>query len=230
MSRLLLVDDDIELCEMLSEYLSLENFEVVSAHDGAAGVELALNGQFDLVVLDVMLPKLNGFEVLQRIRQHSNCPILMLTARGDELDRIVGLESGADDYLPKPCNPRELVARLRAILRRSHATTVEDVASQNVITVGEIELQPAARQVRRAGTMVPLTSTEFNLLEVLMRNAGQVVSKADLSVQAMGRPLTPYDRSIDMHISKLRRQLGGSADDQPLILTVRGIGYLFAVK
>lgn len=226
MSRLLLIDDDIELCEILVEYLTSEGFSVESAHEGLTGAQLALSGQFDVVILDVMLPELNGYEVLQRIRAVSKIPVLMLTARGDDIDRIIGLEMGSDDYLAKPCNPRELLARLHAILRRTQITQDQtETFRSETYRSGDIEMTPTSRRVSKAGEILPLTSTEYNLLEVLIRNVGHVVSKETLSEQALGRKLARYDRSIDMHISKLRRKLGPGLDDQPLIQTVRGMGY-----
>lgn len=226
MSRLLLIDDDIELCEMLVEYLTSEGFAVDSAHEGLGGAQLALSGQYDVIILDVMLPELNGYEVLRRIRAVSKIPILMLTAHGDDIDRIIGLEMGSDDYLPKPCNPRELLARLRAVLRRTQSDQdLTETVRPETYRSGNIEMTPTSRRVSKAGETLALTSTEYNLLEVLMRNAGHVVSKETLSEQGLGRKLARYDRSIDMHISKLRRKLGPGEDDQSLIQTVRGIGY-----
>lgn len=223
MNRILLIDDDSELTEMLSDYLSAEDFTVEAVYDGETGVEAALSGQHDVVVLDIMLPRLSGVEVLRRIRQQSRVPVLMLTAKGDDVDRIVGLELGADDYLPKPCNPRELVARLRAILRRTAAMGEASGVEDRV--VGRISLQPGRRVASWDGQRLDLTSTEFNILETLMRHAGQVVSKADLSSEALGRELERYDRGLDMHVSNLRRKLGTLADGRSPIQTVRGIGY-----
>ncbi len=223
MNQVLIIDDDTELTEMLSDYLRAEDFSVQAVHDGETGVGAALSGHHDVVVLDVMLPRLSGVEVLRQIRQHSQIPVLMLTAKGDDVDRIVGLELGADDYLPKPCNPRELVARLRAILRRSVATGASGGVDERV--VGRISLQPGRRVACWDGQLLDLTSTEFNILETLMRHAGQVVSKADLSNEALGRELERYDRGLDMHVSNLRRKLGTLADGRSPIQTVRGIGY-----
>lgn len=227
MSQILLVDDDIELCEMLVEYLSLEGFIVDTAHDGEIGAQKASSGDYDVVLLDVMLPSLNGFDVLRRIRAEFKTPVLMLTARGDDVDRIVGLEMGADDYLPKPCNPRELVARLKAILRRIQPTqpTRNEERLKDILRSGNIEVRPESRQVFHAAKMIDLTSTEYNILEVLVREAGHVVTKEALSVRALGRKLTRYDRSIDMHVSSLRRKFGTDSCGQPLIQTVRGVGY-----
>ena len=229
MSRVLIVDDDTELCEMLVEYLGTEGFFMDTVHDGAAGVELGLSGEYDIVVLDVMLPKINGFDVLRHIRTESQVPILMLTAREDDVDRIVGLEVGADDYLSKPCNPRELVARLRAILRRTRysQSNPESRHDRKILQAGDMEVHPALRQAIYRKHKLDLTSTEYNLLEVLVRNAGQVVTKKTLSEQALGRKLTRYDRSVDMHLSKLRRKLGTDEEGLSPIQTVRGVGYQF---
>jgi DNA-binding response OmpR family regulator len=219
-TQLLLVDDDTELCAMLGEYLAPEGFTVTALHDGESGARTALSGAFDVVVLDVMMPRLNGIEALRRIRVASSVPVLMLTAKGDDVDRIVGLELGADDYLPKPFNPRELVARLRAILRRGVT------ASENtLVNAGPLVMRPGERTADWRGEALDLTSTEFNLLEVLARHAGHVVSKGDLAEQALGRRLTRFDRSIDMHMSKLRNKLGLLNDGRSPIQTVRGLGY-----
>lgn len=223
--RLLLVDDDVELAEMLKEYLLTEGFEVALAHEGSSGLALALSGQFAMVVLDVMMPGTSGIEVLARIRLQSRIPVLMLTAKGDDLDRIMGLELGADDYVPKPCTPRELVARIRAILRRTQPASP---GSSEPITVGLLTVNPAKRTALWKDQALDLTSTEFNLLETLARHAGRVVSKAELSEAALGRPLARYDRSIDVHISSLRQKLGLTCAEQEFLLTVRGKGYQLA--
>ncbi|MCL4799593.1 MAG: response regulator transcription factor [Burkholderiales bacterium] len=223
MPRILLVDDDAELLAMLGEYLAPEGFAVETAADGEAGVERALRGDVDLVVLDVMLPRLSGLEALARLRRASAVPVLMLTAKGDDVDRIVGLELGADDYLPKPFNPRELVARLRALLRRSRAPA----AGAAELRAGDATVRPAERTATWRGAPLELTSTEYNLLEALVRNAGRVLSKAELSEQVLGRAMTRYDRGIDMHVSNLRRKLGTLADGRSPIQTVRGTGYQF---
>ena len=203
---------------MLSEYLQMESFTVDSIHDGIAGFQQALSQSYDAIILDVMLPSADGFTVLRKIREHSQTPVLMLTAKGDDIDRIVGLEMGADDYLPKPCNPRELVARLRAILRRTQANI-----PNTLLKSGQLEIHPSSRLARFADNTLSLTSTEYNLLEVLIKNKGTVVTKQTLSEKALGRTLTRYDRSIDMHLSKLRQKLGDS--EQQIIQTVRGVGY-----
>ena len=222
MSKLLLVDDDIELTTMLTEYLEREGFNVTAVHNGDAAVREALNGDYALVVLDVMMPGMSGIEALSRIRTHSKMPVLMLTARGDDIDRIIGLELGADDYVPKPCMPRELVARIRAILRRTSSDTTTD---HEPLQIGALTLYPEKRQTLWHGQALELTSTEFNLLEVLARQAGQPVSKADLSTHGLGRLLTRYDRSIDVHMSSIRHKLGNLPDGRSCIQTVRGIGY-----
>lgn len=224
--RILVIDDDVELCSLVAEYLESEGFQVESVYDGKRGLERALDGDYVLVVLDVMLPGLNGFEVLRRIRDTSHLPVLLLTARGEDVDRIVGLEIGADDYLPKPFNPRELVARIRAILRRTKAA--EGVPIPGIVHVGDVELDPATRTVRHAGQPVELTSVEFNLLEVLLREAGRVVTREHLAETVLGRKFSPFDRSIDMHVSKVRKKLGDSDEGPEHIKTVRGVGYIFA--
>jgi two-component system, OmpR family, response regulator len=214
----LLADDDAELSAMLAEYLAREGFAVSAVHDGDAAARLATEARFDIVVLDVMMPRVDGIEALRRIRQSSRVPVIMLTARGDDVDRIVGLELGADDYVPKPCTPRELTARLRAILRRVQPQA-EDAGP---LMVSGLMLWPEKRRVEWRGRSIELTSTEFNVLEVLMRNAGRVVSKKELSEQALGRPLARFERSIDVHLSSIRQKLGEAAG---LIHTVRGQGY-----
>jgi two-component system response regulator CpxR len=228
MDRVLVVDDDIELCELVAEYLQPEGFDVEAVHDGERGVERARSGEFALVVLDVMLPGLSGFEVLRRIRAGSRTPVLMLTARGDDVDRIVGLELGADDYLPKPFNPRELVARIRAILRRTKpdSSGIATPLSERLI-VGDVELDTGTRVVRRAGELVNLTAVEFNLLEVFLRAAGRVVTREELIKTVLDREFTPYDRSIDMHVSNLRKKLGHYIGEVERIKTVRGVGYIY---
>jgi len=225
--RILIIDDDTGLCELLGSYLSSEGFDIDSTHDGAEGAARALAGDYALIVLDVMLPTLNGFEVLRRIRQSSQVPVLMLTARGDEIDRIVGLEMGADDYLPKPFNPRELVARLRAIQRRTLAPLPAGEAKPDTLEVGDVTLDLGTRTVRCAGAPVELTSLEFSVFEALLRLAGTVVSREDLTRQALGRAFGSYDRSIDVHVSSLRKKLGPGAGGEDRIKSVRGIGYLY---
>ena len=227
--RILVIDDDAELCELLTAYLGSEGFAVAAAHDAASGLSRALEGQASLVVLDVMLPGMSGFEVLRRLRERSRVPVVMLTARGDDVDRIVGLEMGADDYLPKPFNPRELVARIRAVLRRGSAVSDAPVHAPSPVTVGDLELDPASRVVRRSGRTVELTSVEFSLLEALMRAAGTVVTREALAEAALGRKLSAYDRSVDVHVSSLRRKLGPRMGELERIKAVRGVGYLYAL-
>lgn len=230
-ARVLLVDDDRQLCEMLAEYLTTEGFVVAAVHDGRAGVDEVRRpsgGAHDVVVLDITMPVLDGFEALRRIRKFSTIPVLMLTARGDELDRIVGLEIGADDYLPKPFNPRELSARLRAILRRTRATDdTHDTGGEQATRVGDLELDRRSRAVRKGGIDIDVTATEFAVLEALVTADGRVVGKDELSRQALGRRWLPVDRSLDTHISNLRRKLGPRDDGTPRIKTVRGRGYVF---
>lgn len=223
MSRILLADDDQELCDLLQDYLSGEDFTVDVAHDGDAALKAALQGKYDGLVLDVMMPGRNGFDVLRELRAHSTLPVLMLTARGEDIDRIIGLEMGADDYLPKPFNPRELVARLRAILRRGAGSGL----APEVIRVGDLELRSAERSVCCAGQAVELTGAEFNILDVLLRSAGRVVTKETLSEQALGRALSRFDRSVDTHVSNLRKKLGPGAGGEPRIKAVRGQGYCY---
>lgn len=230
MLRILLIDDDKELSEMLTEYLEPEGFHVFMAHDGKQGALQATKDKYCVIVLDVMLPSLNGFDVLKRIRSKSQVPVLMLTAKGDDIDRIIGLEMGADHYLPKPFNPRELVARLRAILRRSELRRTNENDTTETVVVGDIELHPHARKVSRAGIKLNFTSTEYAVLEVLMREAGSVVTKDMLSELALGRKLSLHDRGLDMHISKLRRKLNSPGDKAVLIETVRGVGYQFVLN
>jgi two-component system, OmpR family, response regulator CpxR len=224
--RILVIDDDVELCSLVSEYLRPEGFQVESAHDGNSGLTRALSGDHALVVLDVMLPRLNGFDVLRKMRDSSRIPVLLLTARGEDVDRIVGLEIGADDYLPKPFNPRELVARIRAILRRTRGKGETPVPE--VIRVGDVELDPATRSVQHRGKPVELTSVEFGLLQVLLREAGRVVTREALVDEVLGRKFSPFDRSIDMHVSKVRKKLGDSGSED-YIKTIRGAGYIFAL-
>ena len=222
----LIIDDDTELCELVTEYLEDEGFAVDSVHDGAAGVERCLATDPELVILDVMLPGLGGFAALAKIRETSKVPVIMLTARGEDVDRIVGLEMGADDYLPKPFNPRELVARIRAILRRTgERVEVDDEAS--VVTVGDLEMDLGTRGVRCASGEVNLTGAEFAVLETLVRSAGNVVGRDDLSRKALGRRASAFDRSLDVHLSNLRRKLGPLPDGGERIKTVRGVGYQY---
>jgi two-component system response regulator CpxR len=228
-SRLLIVDDDVELCDLLKEYLKHDGFTVEVIHDGRRGVERALSGEHALVILDVMLPGLNGLDVLRRIRAQSGEPVLMLTARGDEIDRIVGLEIGADDYLPKPFNPRELAARIRAVLRRTrHAADGWNGKNGSArVCFGDVELDEGARLGWCAGQPLDLTTVEFDLLETFLQSPGRVIQREELVRQVLGRSYSPFDRSIDVHVSNLRKKLGPRADGSDRIRGVRGVGYLF---
>ncbi|PZN30250.1 MAG: DNA-binding response regulator [Proteobacteria bacterium] len=223
-ASLLIVDDDRELGQMLTEYLTDEGFQVSIVRDGAEALQRLAENSYDLVILDVMLPSLSGFEVLRRLRPTLSVPVIMLTAHGAEVDRIVGLELGADDYLSKPFNPRELVARVRAVLRRF--TAREGDAPNHPVTVGPLRLDPATFDVTLNGQSVRLTGTELRLLEVLMRAVGQVQSRESLTERVLGRRLTPYDRSIDTHVSNLRRKLGLGENGLPEIRSIRGAGYV----
>lgn len=229
MDRILLVDDDVELANLLAEYLRAEKLSVEVAHEGGVGASRALAGDIDLVVLDVMMPGTDGLTTLRRIREKSMVPVLMLTARGDDIDRIVGLELGADDYVPKPCTPRELLARIRAILRRHRAGSTEADLLVPVVQ-GQLTMWPARRRADFKGKPLPLTGAEFGLLLVLARAAGAVVSKEALSEHGLGRPLARYDRSIDVHVSSLRQKLGNRGDGHSWIETVRGRGYLLTAE
>lgn len=214
----LIIDDDRELCGLLADFLELEGFSASAIHDGAEAIEALKGREYDAIVLDVMLPRIQGFDVLRKLREFSSTPVIMLTARGEDTDRIVGLEMGADDYLPKPCNPRELAARLRAILRRTEKAT-EPPSTQ--LEVDALRASTTERRVEYAGQELKLTTSEFNVLLVLMQHAGEVVNKEMICQQALGRALTPYDRSVDVHVSNLRKKLG----DADLIKNVRGVGY-----
>jgi len=228
MDKILIIDDDEELCELVSEYLGVEGFEVESVNDGETGLTRALSGDYDMVILDVMLPKMNGFDVLRNLREESQLPVIMLTARGDDMERIVGLEIGADDYLPKPFNPRELAARLRAILRRATADET-DVTDDDKLSVDGVEVVASARTATCDGNDLNLTSVEFELLADLLREAGKIVKKEDLSERVLGRSLSPFDRSLDMHISNVRKKLGPRADGTERIKTIRSVGYIYTV-
>jgi DNA-binding response OmpR family regulator len=225
MDRVLIVDDDMQLCELLSQRLSAEAFTMEAVHDGASGLERALSGEHGLVILDLMLPRLNGLDVLRRLRAQSTIPVLILTARGEEVERVLGLEIGADDYLPKPFSPRELIARIRAILRRSARST--EVTSP--LVSGDIRLNPAAREAWLKDRQLELTSVEFTLLETLVRNAGRVISREHLTETVLGRKVGPFDRVIDVHVSNLRKKLG-KTDTGERIKAVRNAGYLFVIR
>jgi len=225
MAKILLVDDDVELVTMIKEYLEQEGFDVTAVHNGERGAAEALSGQYAIAVLDVMMPVMNGVEALRHIRAQSAMPVLMLTAKGDDMDRILGLELGADDYVPKPCTPRELTARIRAILRRSEAS--DTTGQPTLLTLGPLTMWPEQRRAEWDGRNLDLTSSEYNLLMVLARNAGRPVSKGDLSQQGLGRPLARYDRSIDVHLSSIRHKLGTLPDGRSCIQTVHRLGYQY---
>ena len=226
MDRVLVVDDDVELCGLIREYLEPQGFDVEVVHDGEAGLARAQTGDPNIVVLDIMMPKMNGLDMLRQLRTTSPIPVLLLTARGSDVDRILGLELGADDYLPKPFNPRELVARIRAVLRRT--VPVESANNpRELITVGDIEMDSNTRNVRRAGEVIELTGVEYDLLEILLRNAGQIVKREELVKEVLGRELSPFDRSIDMHVSNLRKKLGHQLNGLERIKTIRGVGYIY---
>ncbi|MBV8679578.1 MAG: response regulator transcription factor [Aquitalea sp.] len=224
--RILLVDDDIELSDMLGSYLERESCQVAKVSEGASAVVQALSGQFDLMVLDVMMPGMSGVEVLRRVREHSMLPVLMLTARGDDTDRVLGLELGADDYVPKPCTPRELLARIRAILRRTGNQPPSSYET-DILREGLLMMWPGERRAQWGDSPLELTSTEYSLLELLVRHAGQPVGKDMLSRQALGRPLARFDRSVDVHISSIRQKLSRVAPDRSCIQTVVRRGYQF---
>jgi len=230
MNRILVIDDDSELCDLLSDYLGSEGFEVDTVNHGGEGAVQALAAEYALVVLDVMLPGMNGFDVLRKIRETSKVPVIMLTARGDDIDRIVGLELGADDYLPKPFNPRELIARIRAVQRRMEGSESSSraLSVDGKLQVGDVILCPTDRSVKRNGESIELTSVEFTLLEILLRQAGSVISREELVEKALGRRLSAYDRSIDVHVSALRKKLGKQCGNEERIKTIRGVGYLYA--
>jgi two-component system response regulator CpxR len=223
MPRVLIIDDDRDLTAMLAEYLTPEGFVVETAHSGEDGLAAALATAYSLIILDVMLPRINGLEVLRRFRARSACPVIMLTARGQDVDRIVGLEIGADDYLAKPFNARELLARMHAVLRRSQAS-----AAAGVLAVGDVVVDVRARTVRRGGELVELTSLEFELLKVLMAAAGDVVSREALFEQVLRREYNVFDRSIDNHVSSLRKKLGPRVGDAERIRSIRNAGYAYA--
>jgi two-component system response regulator CpxR len=229
--RLLMVDDDDNLTGLFAEYLEAEGgFELTARHDGEAGVAAALSQNFDVIILDVMMPKMNGFDALKAIRKGSDTPVIMLTARGDDLDRILGLEIGADDYVPKPCNLRELVARIRAILRRVSAGSEPVESGSSRIVVGDLRLDIGAQSVYRNDELISVTGAEYGVLEILAKSAGEVVSKDAIARHALGRRIMPYDRSVDAHVGHLRKKLGPLQNGLQRIKTVRGRGYLYVVQ
>ena len=222
--KILLVDDDVELGTMLSQYLIGEGFDAQLVLTGSAGVQGALSGEFTAMILDIMLPDMSGIDVLRQVRQNSRIPVIMLTAKGDNIDRVIGLEMGADDYMPKPCYPRELVARLRAVLRRFEEQAPQPDAREP-LRWGELMLNPATRISDWQGKTFYLTASEFNLLDLLLRAPDRVVSKDELSEKGLGRPREAYDRSVDVHISNIRQKLSALTADSINIETVRSIGY-----
>jgi len=225
MPRILVIDDDRELTEMLEEYLGPEGFTVEIAHSGEEGLARARAVDFSLIILDVMLPEINGFEVLRRLRAQSQCPVIMLTARGQEVDRIVGLEVGADDYLGKPFSARELLARMHAVLRRTHQASA---GSDDLLAVGDVILDSSARAVRCNGKLIDLTSLEFEVLRMLLIAAGQLVSREELFQKVLQREYSIFDRSIDNHVSSLRKKLGSKIGEIERIKSVRNAGYIYA--
>jgi DNA-binding response OmpR family regulator len=225
-ANILIADDDVELTQLLGDFLQLEGLNVTAVHDGDAGARAALTGQFDLLVLDVMLPRMQGLQVLKEVRKKSTMPIIMLTARGDDTDRILGLELGADDYLPKPCNPQELVARIKAVLRRSQIPTKP---TNRHFKIAGIELDSATRRCTYKDQDVHLTSTEFDILALLLEMAGSVVDKNTISEQVLKRRLMPYDRSIDVHISNIRKKIHEHENSEEFIKNIRGVGYQFVL-
>jgi len=228
MSRVLIVDDDRGLVSLLERFLRNEGFQVHAAFDHRSGLEAALSGEYDVVILDVMLPGGSGFELLKALRVNSRVPVILLTARGEAVDRILGLEIGADDYVPKPFDPRELVARIRAVLRRSQGVRDDSTGAES-LTVGEITLSLLTRTAVCNNVPVELTGAEFKLLELLLRRAGMVVTREELAQAALGRPLSAFDRSVDVHVSRLRKKLGCIPGGEERIRPVRGIGYFYAV-
>jgi two-component system response regulator CpxR len=220
----LLIDDDVELCELMREFLAARGIAVVEAHDGRRGLAQALSGVHGLILLDVMLPGLDGFELLRQIRRRSLVPIIMLTARTAREDRVTGLDAGADDYLPKPFDPEELIARMRAVLRRSGRASG---AAGEALEVNRVRLVPGTREVWCAGSRVEVTTTEFDILELIVRGAGRIISRNELSAVIYQRPASSQDRSLDVHVSHLRRKLGPLGG---LIRTIRGVGYLFCAE
>jgi two-component system response regulator CpxR len=226
---ILVIDDDVEMTEMLAEYLAPEGFAVEVCHDGDSGLKRALQGNCLLVILDVMLPRINGFELLRRLRTASQIPVLMLTARSDAVDRVVGLQAGADDYLPKPFDPQELVARVQAILRRTAPATLSPGEGGDVFTMADVVLDSRARTVRRGGSLVDLTAAEFDLLRTFLRSAGRVIGRDELFRDVLDREFSVFDRSIDNHVSSLRKKLGPQPDGRDRIRAVRNAGYVYPV-
>lgn len=225
-SHILLIDDDRDLAELLGEYLDAEGYRLSAAYSGEDGIEQLSKGQYDLVLLDVMMPGIDGFETLREIRSQSSVPVLMLTAKGEEMDRVLGLELGADDYLAKPYSHRELLARIKALLRRIELDKVQQENDTGSLTRNGVTLNFDTYEVECDGENVPMTTSEFKVLRVLMARAGKAVPKEDLYREVLGREIMAYDRSIDMHVSNVRRKLQ-AVTEEPKIQTIRGIGYLF---
>ncbi|THB70711.1 MAG: DNA-binding response regulator [Gammaproteobacteria bacterium] len=230
MDKLLLIDDDTELCDLISEYLTNEGFYIEAVHNATEGIDTATKNNFDLIILDVMLPDLNGYDVLKRIQEKKDTPIIMLTAKGDEVDLVVGLEMGADDYVPKPCRPRELVARIKANIRRSKDKPATNTNHDSKITLGDITLDENNRLFYFNNNDISLTSAEYSILSTLFINHGETVSKEKLSELAMNRKLTPYDRSIDVHISSIRKKLDSISAEKLTVKNIRSVGYIVIAK
>ena len=226
MKHILIVDDDTELCELLQEYFTAEELTSECVHDGLSAIDKVKEASADLVILDIMLPKMNGIDALKEIRKISKVPVIMLTAKGDEIDRILGLELGADDYIPKPFSPRELVARIRAVFRRAETSTTNVNGTFNIELNG-VKLDSSIKEAYKDGQLLSLTEVEFSILEQLMRTAGNVVERQDLAFKVLGRRLTYDDRSLDVHMSNLRKKLGKNQSGNDMIKTIRGIGYLY---
>lgn len=229
MKQILVIDDDKELCELLVEFLEPEGFSVETVHEPYQGLRRALSGEHGLLVLDVMLPSMTGFELLRNLRISSQVPVLMLTARGEDVDRIVGLEMGADDYLPKPFNPRELVARIQAIWRRSQPEEQQVLENPTQLKLDDITLEMGSRSVKQNDDTITLTAAEFSLLHELLKNAGQVMTREELTQKVLSRKLEIFDRSIDVHVSSLRKKLGHNIANRERIKTIRSVGYLYTL-
>jgi two-component system, OmpR family, response regulator CpxR len=227
MHQILVIDNDTRSCELLTEYLERDGYKVETVYEGAAGVKRALSGDHALALLDYILPGINGFEVLRQIRAHSRLPIIMVSARGDDINRIIGLQIGADDYLAKPFNPLELLARINAVLRRTQIDP-ERKQAREILVLGDIEIDCRTRTVRRAGEVVELTLVEYSLLEKLLSAPGRILEREGIVKEVFHRNPSPLDRSIDTHLSNLRRKLGHQVNGVERIKTVRGVGYIYA--
>lgn len=229
MDPILIIDDDTELCSLLLEYLNSEGFTVEAVNESKIGIELALSGKFSFIILDVMLPDIDGFEVLRTIRSRSSIPVLMLTAKGDDIDRIIGLEMGADDYLPKPFNPRELIARIKAIQRRAEPLNgAREIQNKSIQRVGDLSLNHKTQTLVQNGKRIELTTVEFLILHELLINKGKTISREELAEKALDRKLSLFDRSVDVHIANLRKKIGHQYLGGERIRTVRGVGYLYS--